>query len=177
MASLKTLRAKLAARVAGFKRQNRKAKKTGKAGHRKQARIHRRAIKKLKALIVKWFRLHPKSGTGAWQGSKSIIVNEVLPVGRRWGIAVTSRKRWQTYGNPGSDHYRGNKDAYAVDFATDSNFDFGVAIGKSLGVPYGGSGSDYNNFYITRAGHTFRVQLICGTHGTGPHCHCGIRRV
>lgn len=175
--ALKKLRSKLAARFAGWKRQNRKAKKTGKKGHRKQARKHRRAIKKIKALIVKWFRLHPKSGTGSWAGTKSIVVNEVLPVGRKWGIPTTSKKRWETFGNPSSDHYRGNKDAYAVDFATDSNFAFGVAIGKALGIPYLGVGSDYQAFYIERAGNTFRVQLICGTHGTGPHCHCGIRRV
>ena len=101
----------------------------------------------------------------------------MIPVGKRWGIPVTSRKRSQTYGNPDSDHYIGNELAYAVDFATDSNYAFGMAIGRALGVPYNGIESDYQNFYINRAGYQFRVQVICSTHGSGPHCHCGIRRV
>lgn len=50
---LKKLRKKLAARYAGWKRQNRKAEKTGKRGHRKAAKKHRKAIRKLKDLIEK----------------------------------------------------------------------------------------------------------------------------
>ena len=137
---------------------------------------HQKAINKLERLIEKEKARRPKSGTGAWGGSKSIIVNEVLPVAREWGIPVTSGKRWETFGNPSSDHFMLNRTAFAKDFATDSNYEFGVAIGKALGIGYTGSGSDYASFYIERAGKTFRVQIICGTHGTGPHTHVGIRR-
>ena len=172
---LSKLKSKLSRRQRGARRQKRKLKKTGKRGHRKQLRLHRRAAKKLQEMIAKVKRQKPASGTGSWGGSKSIAINEVLPVAKRWKIPDTSRKRWATYGNPGSDHYRGNKNAFAIDFATASNYAFGAAIGKALGVPYGGASDDYRNFTIERAGRRFNVQIICGTHGTGPHTHVGIR--
>lgn len=176
-APLPTLRAKLRKRVEAYRRQRAKYERTKKRGHARAAKGHRKAIKKLKRLIKRAIKSRPKSGTGDWGGSESIIVNEVLPVGRKWGITVTSTKRTETFGNPSSDHYVGNTTAYAVDFATDSNYEFGKAIGRSLGIPYNGINDDYKNFYILRNGRQYRVQLICSTHGSGPHCHCGIRRV
>lgn len=157
-------------------------KRTKKKGHQKEAAKllkkadkDRKAINKLDRLIEKEEKRRPESGTGAWSGSKSIVQNEVMPVARRWGIGTTSAKRWATFGNPGSDHWMGNRTSYAKDFATSSNYSFGVAIGDALGVPYNGSQDDYRAFYIIRAGKSFRVQIICGTHGTGPHTHIGIR--
>lgn len=176
-APLPTLREKLARRKKARKRQAKLWRRTKKAGHGKSAKAHTRAIKKLKRLIRKAVNAKPKSGEGPWGGCKSIIDNEVIPVGRRWKIPVTSKKRSQTYGNPDSDHYIGNELAYAVDFATDSNYAFGMAIGRSLGIPYNGKQDDYKSFYINRAGHQYRVQVICSTHGTGPHTHLGLRRV
>jgi hypothetical protein len=176
-APLPTLREKLARRKKARNRQAKLWRRTKKAGHGKAAKDHTKAIKKLQRLIRRAVNAKPKSGQGPWGGCKSIAVNEVIPVGKRWGIPVTSRKRSQTYGNPSSDHYIGNQLAYAVDFATDSNYAFGMAIGRKLGVPYNGINDDYKSFYINRAGHQFRVQVICSTHGTGPHTHVGIRRV
>lgn len=176
-APLPTLREKLARRQKARRRQAKLWRRTKKAGHGKAAKAHTKAIKKLKRLIRKAVNARPKSGEGPWGGCKSIADREVVPVGKKRGIAVTSRKRSQTYGNPDSDHYIGNELAYAVDFATDSNYAFGVEIGRSLGVPYNGIQDDYKSFYINRAGHQFRVQIICQTHGTGPHTHVGIRRV
>lgn len=176
-APIPTLRDKLRKRKAARAKQARLWRKTKKAGHGKAARRQTKAIKKLERLLRKAVNARPKSGEGPWGGCQSIIQREVIPVGKRWGIPVTSRKRSQTYGNPDSDHYIGNELAYAVDFGTDSNYAFGMAIGRALGVPYNGIESDYQNFYINRAGHQFRVQVICSTHGSGPHCHCGIRRV
>ena len=176
-APIPTLREKLRKRKAARDKQARLWKKTKKAGHGKAAKRHTRAIKKIKKLLRKAINARPKSGEGPWGGCQSIIEREVIPVGKKWGIPVTSRKRSQTYGNPASDHSIGNELAYAVDFATDSNYAFGMAIGRALGVPYNGIEDDYKSFYINRAGHQFRVQIICQTHGTGPHTHCGIRRV
>ena len=163
-------------------RQVRLYKATKKDGHKKQAakllkkaNAQARAIKKLDKLIDKARKAKPASGTGRWGGSKSIIQNEVLPVARRWSISPTSAKRWETFGNPGSDHYMLNRTAFAKDFATASNYAFGIAIGKELGIDYRGTMDDYKSFYIQRAGKTFRVQIICGTHGTGPHTHVGIK--
>lgn len=176
-APIPTLRAKLRKRKAARDRQRRLYKKTGDRGHARAAKAHVRAIRKLRKLIRRAINARPKSGEGPWGGCQSIIEREVIPVGKRWKIPVTSRKRSQTYGNLSSDHYIGNELAYAVDFATDSNYAFGMAIGRALGVPYNGISDDYKSFYINRAGHQFRVQIICQTHGTGPHTHCGIRRV
>jgi hypothetical protein len=173
-APLPTLRERLRRQQRRWRRSHERWQKTRKPRFRRAARRQARAIKRIKAQIQ---RRRPASGTGPWGGSESIIVNEVLPVGRRWRITVTSTKRRETFGNPGSDHYVGNKTAYAVDFATDSNYDFGKAVGRSLGVPYNGKGDDYKNFYILRNGRQFRVQLICSTHGSGPHTHVGVRRV
>jgi len=175
-APLPTLRAKRKRRKGQRNKQARKWRRTDKAGHGKLAVAAGKAVKKLERLIRKVLRRKPASGTGSWGGAKSIIVNEVLPVGKKWGIPVTSKKRWETYGNPGSDHYRGNKDAFAADFATDSNYAFGAALGKALGVSYSGPADDYRSFYIERAGRNFRVQVISGTHGTGPHTHVGVKR-
>lgn len=176
-APLSTLREKLARRKKARDRQSRLWKKTKEAGHGHAAKRHTRAIRKLRRIIAKVIASRPKPGEGAWGGSQSIIEQEVIPVGTRQGIPVTSTKRSETYGNPSSDHYVGNTTAYAVDFATDSNYAFGRSIGKALGIAYSGIGDDFRNFYIERAGAQFRVQIICQTHGTGPHTHVGVRRV
>ena len=49
--NLDTLREKLRKRISGRDRQIRKFKKTGKAGHAKLAKVHVRAIRKLRGLI------------------------------------------------------------------------------------------------------------------------------
>lgn len=178
MAPLSTLRAKLARRKKSRDRQARLWRKTKKAGHGKAAKRHTKAIRKLRRLIERAkARIRKSSGRGPWAGTQSIVEQEIIPVGREWGIPVTSTKRSETYGNPSSDHWIGNRGAYAVDFATDSNFAFGRAIGEKLGIPYSGSADDYRDFFITRAGNRFRVQIICQTHGTGPHTHVGVRRI
>lgn len=174
-APIPTLRDKLRKRKAARAKQARLWRKTKKAGHGKAARRHTSAIKKLERLLKRAIARRPRSGTGSWGGCKSIIDNEVVPVGKEWGIPATSRKRSQTYGNPDSDHYIGNENAYAIDFATDSNYAFGVAIAQELGIPYAGYEDDYKSYYFQRAGKTFRAQIICRTHGTGPHCHLGLK--
>lgn len=113
------------------------------------------------------------SGRGLWGGSKSIVKHEVIPVLKRHGIPITSKKRWATYGNPSSDHWRGNLTAYAVDGGTANNHALADKIGKRLGV---GDVTDYESYIIVRGGRKFRVQIIAGTHGTGPHIHIGVRR-
>jgi hypothetical protein len=61
--------------------------------------------------------------------------------------------------------------------------DFGIGnahwlkneISKKLGGP--SNLPDYGTFLVRRDGKTFRVQMIAGTHGTGPHLHVGVKRV
>lgn len=194
MSKLNTLQKKLNKRkklkkasMDARKRQLRKYKKTGKRGHKllaaqkgREARVHEKAIKKLERKIKneKAKPTRPRSGTGAWGGSKSIVQNEVMPIAKKRGITPTSAKRWETFGNPSSDHYMLNTTAFAKDFATTNNYTFAKAIfSKLTGRPGSEWGGDYSFFYISRAGRSFRVQIIAGTHGTGPHLHIGVRRV
>lgn len=114
-------------------------------------------------------------GDPHWGGAEDILVNEVVPVARRAGVGVTSGKRWATFGNPGSDHYKGNTTASARDFGTTNNYGLRDKIMRELGVD--GPIRDYGHYYIQRAGRTFRVQPIAGTHGTGGHLHLGIKLV
>ena len=169
-------------RLAGRKKQLRKFKNTGKKGHRKQAAKHGRAARKLKAIIDRlqaFFRSRPKSGTGAWGGSESILVNEVIPLVAKYRGAGKegSGKRTETYGNPGSDHHTSQTTASARDFYLVNDYAMaGLIFAKLTGRPASEWGGDYSAFYITRAGRSYRVQAIAGTHGTGPHLHIGIRR-
>lgn len=99
------------------------------------------------------------------------------PVRKRlWRVAmVSSRKRWLTFGNPGSDHHRSQRDADAVDFRLANDFATRDAIMRRLGVE--GEIADFGHYPITHNGRRFRVQPIAGTHGTGPHLHMGVRRL
>lgn len=86
---------------------------------------------------------------------------------------VSSRKRWELFGNPDSDHYRGNKTADAVDFRLAEDFATRDRVMRRLGVS--GPIVDYGHYWITHNGGRFRVQPIAGTHGTGPHLHFGVK--
>jgi hypothetical protein len=109
-----------------------------------------------------------------WGGARA-VTNEVIRIvnGR---VPVTSRKRWELFGNPGSDHHRSQKTADAVDFGTAENYALAREIASRLGAPGQWSG-DYDDFIIQRNGRAYRVQMIAGTHGTGPHLHVGVRRL
>lgn len=98
------------------------------------------------------------------------IVNDEM--GRKVGI--TSRKRWELFGNPSSDHYRGNVTADAVDFALVEAHELADKISRRLGGPQ--NIQDYEHFYITHNKRRFRIQIIAAQHGTGPHLHVGVKR-
>jgi hypothetical protein len=138
-------------------------------------------MRKLKELIKKAIALlksKPRSGTGSWGGSESIIVNEIIPLveKHRGPGKVGSGKRSETYGNPGSDHHVSQTTASARDFYLVNDYAMaGLIFAKLTGKSAGEWEGDYSAFYIKRAGKWFRVQLIAGTHGTGPHLHAGVR--
>lgn len=114
----------------------------------------------------------PPTGTGTWGGSRSIIDQEVIPfVQSRTGAPVTSTKR--SWGSWGSDHNVVQVLAYAADFGVGEAHGLADDLGRHLGI---GPIVDYASYYIFRSGRRFRVQIIAGTHGTGPHLHVGIRR-
>jgi DNA gyrase/topoisomerase IV subunit A len=116
-----------------------------------------------------------QAGAPHWGGCEDILASEVVPVAAAAGVASTSGKRSETFGNPDSDHHTSQTTASARDFATANNYGLRDQIMRALGVT--GAISDYGAYYIERAGRTFRVQPIAGTHGTGPHLHIGIRLV
>ena len=178
-APLSTLRAKLARRKKARERQTRLWKKTGKAGHGKAARAHTKAIKKLKRLIKRYLLRHPPSGKGKLAGCRSIINNEVLPVAKKYGVPITSRKRAANHplsiANPSSDHNRANRTADAIDLGTVDGSPVAYAIAHSLGIS-GYSTGNYNSYYIERAGKTFRIQILWAVSGHYDHVHVGVRR-
>lgn len=116
-----------------------------------------------------------------FKGATAIIKYEVVPILHAAGVPVTSRKRWQTFGNPSSDHWMGNRDADAVDGGTFAeNNELGSAIVTAL-KQRKSEMSSFAEFEITRShtgsAETYRVQVITEEHGTGPHIHIGVKRV
>jgi hypothetical protein len=181
MAPLSTLRAKLARRKAARDRQARLWRKTKKAGHGKAAKRHTKAVRKLRRLIEREMdRLRKQSGRGPWGGTQSIVDLEVIPVGRKYGLPVTSLKRAANHplsrANPSSDHNAANTTAYAVDFGTHDGAPAGYAIAKALGIR-GWSPGSYTGYHIQRGGHVFRVQILWAVAGHFDHLHVGVRRV
>jgi hypothetical protein len=142
----------------------------------------RKAYRKQKRRVLRRMRDETSGGGGVvltsgsphWGGCEDIIQNEVLPIYVRHGVPITSGKRWETFGNPTSDHHMSQVNASARDAGTANNYSLRDEVMRALGV--GGGISDYGAYYITRSGASFRVQPIAGTHGTGPHLHIGIRR-
>ena len=94
-------------------------------------------------------------------------------------VATGSRKRSATdplsIANPGSDHNEANTLADAVDFKIAEAHWLKNEISRRLGGPR--VLVDYGKFTIQRGSRQFRVQIIAGTHGTGPHLHVGVKRV
>ncbi len=115
-------------------------------------------------------------GDPHWSGSRYVIEEKVIPVAYDLGVPVTSLKRYDTLGNPSSDHYVGNITAYAADLGTYSGEALANAIAKSLGIE-GYSTGNYNSYYVTFGGMTFRVQILWAVSGHYDHVHVGVRRV
>lgn len=185
--NLSKLKARFKARLAKQKKHYAKWQRFKKAGKKVRARyqlgrfrVHRKAVVKLSGLIAKERKRRATlraSGTGPYAGSESVAREIERFVESRRGECSGSEKRWETYGNPSSDHYAGNSTAYAIDFLLVNDYAMAAELYAYLtGNPASQWGGDYSNFYIVRGGRRFRVQLIAGTHGTGPHLHAGVRR-
>lgn len=169
-----------------FKKRDGRGDKVRAAYHLRRFKTHRKAVVKLVRLtkaekreLDAWKKAHQShkaSGEGDWGGSESVgreiewFVEEKLGRGNVSG----SEKREETYGNPGSDHHVSQTNAFAIDFLLVNDYDAATRIAAYFGVDWAG---DYSAFYVKRGGHTFRIQIIAGTHGTGPHLHVGCRLV
>jgi hypothetical protein len=113
-------------------------------------------------------------GDPHWSGSRYVIEDRVDPVMARHGIPVTSRKRTDTLGNPGSDHDVGNTTAYATDYGTYDGAEAAHGVARSLGIDNYSVG-DYTSYYVTFGGRTFRVQILWAVSGHFDHVHVGVR--
>lgn len=156
--------------LARRRRQRQLADETGLRGHNRAAAAAGRAMRKIAARA---YRVTP--GWPYWGGGRALVAEVVRPIAAQRGRRLTSQKRWETYGNPGSDHYKGNRTAYAEDYAAVNDFTLAQEIRSALDP--GGIHVDYATFVVTFHGHRFACQIIAGTHGTGPHCHFGCRLI
>lgn len=165
-----------------FKKRGKRGDKVRARYHLRRFRRHRKAVIKLAGLTkkrkrelrewVKENRIPVASGTGDWGGSESVELEIEAVVEKKRGECSGSRKRTETYGNPGSDHHVSQTTAYAIDFLLANDYEIAYIVAAHFGVDWAG---DYSNFYVERGGKRFRVQLIAGPHGTGPHFHTGTR--
>ncbi|HZI14036.1 MAG TPA: peptidoglycan-binding domain-containing protein, partial [Myxococcus sp.] len=118
---------------------------------------------------------------GGWGGSRN-VANAAKSIAASMGIPVTSEKRnlaqTQAAGSStSSDHYTGNKTAYAVDFgvAGARGDQLARAIAKKYGIPLSNIGT-YNGHNIRVDGQNYRLQLLWRVEGHFDHVHLGIRR-
>lgn len=112
-----------------------------------------------------------------WGGSRYVI-EETLPVARRYGAPLTSTKRAASHplsrSNPGSDHNTANVRAYAHDYATWRPGPLSTAIRRHFGNMTSGVGT-YAAIYVRRGGRVYRVQTLAGVRGHHDHQHSGAR--
>ena len=141
--------------------------------------IKLRLVKKLKERRAEDDKIIKSTAPGepAWGGCRFVIDEIVIPELVEDHVAITSRKRPASdplsKSNPGSDHNEANTTSDAVDGAIANAHSLADEIGGELGV---GDIVDSVQENFTIEGIPFRVQIIAGTHGTGPHLHVGLRR-
>ena len=174
-----------AARALYFKlRAKRRAAKPGGdrreklAAQQRAAEADKKALAKKLAAARKRHRVVATPGAPHWGGGDDIIRAECDPVAAHYGAPVTSRKRSASdplsLSNPGSDHNEANTTASAADYGTFSGAPLAHAIANALGIS-GYSTGNYNAYYIKRAGHRYRVQILWAVEGHFDHCHVGIK--
>ena len=110
-----------------------------------------------------------------WGGSR-FYTNLAIEAVRR-DIPVTSRKRFVSFGNRGSDHFYLNVRADAVDRGVANSRANAVRIARACAHPNPEAVTDFGTWTTTRNGRRFQHQAIWSTHGTGPHLHYGVHRV
>lgn len=141
--------------------------------------VRKDAVRRIRALKKRRRKL--RKDRFKMKGATAIIKYEVVPVLVAAGVPVTSRKRWNPFGNLSSDHFFGNRDADAVDGGTFNNNDeLGSEVVTAL-KNRRSSMSGFIEFEIKRSHtgseETYRIQVITAQHGTGPHIHAGAKRV
>lgn len=121
------------------------------------------------------------SAGGGWGGSAN-VANAAKRIAASMGIPVTSQKRnladtIRVGSSTASDHYTGNKTAFAVDFgvAGARGDQLARAIARKYGIPLSNIGT-FNGHVIRVGGANYRLQLLWRVAGHFDHVHLGIRR-
>lgn len=116
-----------------------------------------------------------------WGGSQG-VANTAKRLAARMGVPVTSQKRSladtvRVGSSTTSDHYVGNRTAFAVDFGVSGRRGEALArsIARAYGIPMSNLGT-FNGSNIRVDGRTYRVQLLWRVPGHFQHVHVGIRR-
>jgi peptidoglycan hydrolase-like protein with peptidoglycan-binding domain len=124
----------------------------------------------------------PIDAGGGWGGSAN-VANAAKRIAASMGIPVTSQKRSladtiRVGSSTASDHYVGNKTAFAVDFgvAGARGDQLARAIANKYGIPTSNIGT-FNGHVIRVDGASYRLQLLWRVAGHFDHVHLGIRRV
>lgn len=117
---------------------------------------------------------------GGWAGTEGIIRRIIDPVAAQYGVSGSSYKRNTKYTSSGgiSDHWIGNKRAYAADYpATAATGDkLARAFARALGIK-NYSPASYKAYYITIGGQRFRAQILWRVKGHYDHVHVGVEAV
>jgi hypothetical protein len=113
-----------------------------------------------------------------WGGGQSIFGQAITPFMRRRGLKAGSAKRGVIPGSStASDHYVGNRDAYAVDYPTYKGEDDARALARRLGIE-GWRPNSYQSFNVRVDGVRFRAQILWGAEiDHSDHVHVGFKRV
>lgn len=115
-----------------------------------------------------------------WAGSRWFTNRAIEHIdGIRNRSAINSRKRLTPFGNPGSDHFVGNRTADAVDFNLVNDSHAATRLAKRFGWEGRGTFPSFGTFVARNRqnGKLYRIQIIWTTHGTGPHLHFGVKKV
>ncbi len=117
-----------------------------------------------------------------WGGSEG-VADAAKAIARDMGIPVTSQKRnladtKRVGSTTHSDHYTGNKNAFATDFgvAGAKGDQLARAIAKKYGIPERNIGT-YNRHIINVDGQKYSLQLLWKVKGHFDHVHLGIQKV
>ncbi|HLL01348.1 MAG TPA: peptidoglycan-binding protein [Myxococcaceae bacterium] len=118
---------------------------------------------------------------GGWAGSEG-VADAAKAIARERGIPVTSLKRTladtkRVGSSTNSDHYVGNKTAYAVDFGVEGKRgdELAKAIAKKYGIPESHIGT-FKKHTITIDGEKYNLQLLWKVKNHYDHVHLGIRK-
>lgn len=122
---------------------------------------------------------------GNWGGSLPKLIS-LLPMGQ-WKPSSLKRSKVETKSGFMSDHYEGNKIAYAADFGLNTTFggnakaatDFAIKVARNTGANVNSWDRFVGNSFKYNTSDGFRVQIIWQSNVGGnhyDHVHVGVKK-